>query len=1074
MAIQSERAQIDGSINIDGSIFQYQVEFTGGSGGGGGGDVGWSGGSVGSNNELITAAGDGSIVAESQMTYAGSYLEINKPAGATAYLGDGVRSAGRAELGLFTDNSAGVSEIQFGWGARATDNSIRWAISDRGTTTPYFYIYEAPGMSGAGWIQRIAIEGGTGYVGINDATPSYQLDVNGTGRFTSTLTAPGVTSGADPGHTHTGTSISALDTGDITTGTLSVERGGTGLATIGTNYMLTGNGTSAITAESALTFDGNILEFDSAADKTIRMKAEASSDATPAALNILGATGSGHTTTTTTTSSPTYYYKTYDGFDGGDILIKGGTGADVAGTSHWNGSYYYAYDGGTGGDLLLQGGAAGSAASPGEIGNVNLSGTVVQTTSNYFDVAYRLRHVGESDNYIEFGSNSQIFHAGHPTYDVLRLSGLTGAVINEDGINGYDFRVESKDYTHMLFVESSSDRIGINQSNPAHTLDVVGTMKSSGRAYTGGLTTTQHIYGTTSTVDVGGSSYPSETFRHGYFTGTVYSDDNLSLNWTSTPQVLDANDYGIYTTSHVSLGQAASATTDNYELSMIGQQANYSSGTNLRTVVNAEDLQYISGVQQTDTHGFASYHTSSANDYHYNYYKGAAYGGNFHRQGTSNSDLRQEWQYLRYYVSYNSGTSNSLMDITSAYSSTPGYIAFNDAGLDMDFRIESDDNAYMFFIDGGNNFIGINESTPNVALDVNGAIRVEATQSPAQGEGLEIHYNSATPSASIFPYNRTGSVYSAPLDIRGAPLRLRGGTVDTATMNYGIDLSATEVVVNNEGIDMDFRIEGTSSNDYAFFVRGLAPSKVGMGEMTTETQATYKMLNLRFYEGNSAAKLTSVGAVASDDSFLIMNDYTSVSHASIDFVCDTNTVSGYNAARFGFYGYYSTNADLYNYFFWTGGNSTTTQWETMRLQRTGILSVRSDVVAYSTVITSDERLKKNIENLEDDILDKIMQLRPVTFEWKDESKRGDDRVSGLIAQEVEEIFPELISESTNLDDNLEDGEEKDETEYKHVRYNELVPYLTKATQIQQKTINDQQKEIDDLKEKMSQILEKLS
>jgi len=38
-----------------------------------------------------------------------------------------------------------------------------------------------------------------------------------------------------------------------------VADGGTGLSTIGTNYILTGNGTSAMTAESGLTFDGTAL-----------------------------------------------------------------------------------------------------------------------------------------------------------------------------------------------------------------------------------------------------------------------------------------------------------------------------------------------------------------------------------------------------------------------------------------------------------------------------------------------------------------------------------------------------------------------------------------------------------------------------------------------------------------------------------------------------------------------------------------------------------------------------------------------------------------------------------------------
>jgi hypothetical protein len=45
--------------------------------------------------------------------------------------------------------------------------------------------------------------------------------------------------------------------------------------------------------------------------------------------------------------------------------------------------------------------------------------------------------------------------------------------------------------------------------------------------------------------------------------------------------------------------------------------------------------------------------------------------------------------------------------------------------------------------------------------------------------------------------------------------------------------------------------------------------------------------------------------------------------------------------------------------------------------------------------------------------------------------------------------------------------------YKHIRYNELLPHLIKATQTQQTQINDQQKQIDDLKEKIELLLTKI-
>jgi hypothetical protein len=397
---------------------------------------------------------------------------------------------------------------------------------------------------------------------------------------------------------------------------------------------------------------------------------------------------------------------------------------------------------------------------------------------------------------------------------------------------------------------------------------------------------------------------------------------------------------------------------------------------------------------------------------------------------------------------------------------TTGVIFNEDGRPDYDFRIESDACTHIFFVDAGANAVGVGTATPKCMLDVRGTIRAtEAQVVPTSGKGLELIHNNTQ--GYIFPYDRDVGGYQR-LNIRGNLIAF--GAAHGTTFRSAIDVSYGEVVINEGAVNMDFRVEDEGINDYAFFVRGDGPPKIGMGECINETEATYKMLNLRFYEDNDTAKLTSVAMQASNDSMFIYNDWTSLGHASIDFKCDTDYIDGYNCGRFGFMGQGGTSSTTVNYWFWTGGVSTTAQQETMRLLRSGVLHARSDIVAYSTTITSDERLKKNIENLEDDTLDKIMQLRPVTFEWKDKSKRGDTRVSGLIAQEVEEIFPELISKWTNLDDALEEGEEKDETEYKHIRYNELIPYLTKGMQKQQEIIDSQEERIQKLEEQLNKLL----
>ena len=94
---------------------------------------------------------------------------------------------------------------------------------------------------------------------------------------------------------------------------------------------------------------------------------------------------------------------------------------------------------------------------------------------------------------------------------------------------------------------------------------------------------------------------------------------------------------------------------------------------------------------------------------------------------------------------------------------------------------------------------------------------------------------------------------------------------------------------------------------------------------------------------------------------------------------------------------------------------------------------------YST--TSDIRLKTNITNLGDDILQKVCQLRPVTFNWNEKAHRDTTvRETGHIAQEVEKIFPGVI---TTQDDTSNGGY----SDLRNINNSGLVPYLVKAIQV---------------------------
>ena len=66
----------------------------------------------------------------------------------------------------------------------------------------------------------------------------------------------------------------------------------------------------------------------------------------------------------------------------------------------------------------------------------------------------------------------------------------------------------------------------------------------------------------------------------------------------------------------------------------------------------------------------------------------------------------------------------------------------------------------------------------------------------------------------------------------------------------------------------------------------------------------------------------------------------------------------------------------------------------------------------SWAIVSDKSTKKNIKSM-DSSLSKLLRLRPVTFEYKNTKKYPSGIHNGFIAQEVEKVFPEWITQTAD-------------------------------------------------------------
>jgi hypothetical protein len=102
---------------------------------------------------------------------------------------------------------------------------------------------------------------------------------------------------------------------------------------------------------------------------------------------------------------------------------------------------------------------------------------------------------------------------------------------------------------------------------------------------------------------------------------------------------------------------------------------------------------------------------------------------------------------------------------------------------------------------------------------------------------------------------------------------------------------------------------------------------------------------------------------------------------------------------------------------------------------TGICTINP--TASSIGCTSDERLKKNINPLASAYVG-VLELAPVTYNWRREDDQ-DPKHTGFIAQQVEKIFPDLVS--------------TDEHGMKLLNYAGLTPYLVSAFQLQNRALD---------------------
>ena len=287
---------------------------------------------------------------------------------------------------------------------------------------------------------------------------------------------------------------------------------------------------------------------------------------------------------------------------------------------------------------------------------------------------------------------------------------------------------------------------------------------------------------------------------------------------------------------------------------------------------------------------------------------------------------------------------------------------------------------------------------------------------------------------------------------------LRYATSTSATGNYGVWGNASGATTNRVGVYGNSIGSSTSAKNFGVF---------GAAKNAYQNYALY---------GESSGASTTSNSVVNHGVLGTASGNSSTSYATTNYGASA-TSSGNGAStsvknkNFGIYasasGNYATNyavraaasgTNSTNYGIYASGSTYAGYFD-------GAVYVNGSITYTGSCTSSDERLKKNIQQL-DGALDKVLKLRGVSYYWKnqDELKAmpntmendstmyyqfDDKKQIGVIAQEMENVLPELVS--------------TDHNGYKTVDYTKLTPILIEAMKEQQAIIEGQQQQLEAFK-----------